>query len=143
MRKLLLSSAIIGLLLLLLVVMGCGGSQPAEKGPSQPAEKGPSEQDLGAPIYSNATYISGSESLDTVGEGTDKYTDYSASFNTKVSYDKVLFWYKDKLGASGQKRSDTVTSWSIGSPDTKMIFVTVEDKGSAGVEIRISKMIPE
>ena len=101
----------------------------------------PSEEELGAPVYPNATYEpeSGVSTDVTTEEG--EFSATGAEFNTTDDYDNVVRWYRDRLGESSfSEPGETV--WMLGDAEKEMVMVSVADEGDRVVIViaRISGM---
>lgn len=120
-------------------VEGEGGEQATIEYSQEP----PSEEELGAPVYPNATYEPDSgASMDLTTEEGD-FSSKSAEFNTADSYDQVVSWYRDRLGEPfGSEPGETV--WMLGSMEQEVVMVSVADEGEKVVIViaRISGIAP-
>jgi len=92
------------------------------------SEKPPSEEQLGLPIYPGAQYVPGSGSSGSVSGEEGKFSAASAEFTTDDSFDKVVSWYRDKLGAPIAVQESSEANWliSTGEESVKTVTVTVE-----------------
>ena len=118
MRKALAVLLLLSLLATLVVCAGCGEKEAQEEGtaeqipveedidgvtPKPGEEKGelppaaaPSEEELGAPIYPGAVFVSGSGEVEIYRSGW--VTVAAPRFTTKDAYDDVVAFYTEKLG---------------------------------------------
>jgi len=88
-------------------------------------EQAPSEEALGAPIYPNAQYVEGSGVSGTTTSGDKQLTATGAEFVTSDSLDKVVNWYKGKLGEP-MASSPEESNWMYQDQDGRIITVIVK-----------------
>lgn len=100
-------------------------------------EEEPSEEELGAPVYPDAEYVEGSGGTVTGTSEEGEFTTSGAEYRTKDSFEKVVDWYKDKLGAP--MYMDTTAneaSWMINVSEKEVVVVTVsEEEGEVTISI--------
>ena len=105
------------------------------------SQDAPTEEELGAPIYPNATYEPESGvSTDVTTEEGD-FSSSMAEFSTTDGYDNVVRWYEDRLGEPfASEPGETV--WMLGDPEQDMVMVSVADDGDRVVIViaRLSGM---
>lgn len=97
----------------------------------------PSEKELGAPIYPGAEFNQEGSGSVTGTSAEGEYSSLVAEFNTRDGFDKVLSWYKGKLGDPLYVDSATKeASWSRVEGE-KIISVSIQEE-EGGVKIIIS-----
>ncbi len=101
-------------------------------------EEVPSEESLGAPIYPKAQYVPGSGVSGKTTSGEKEFEVTGAEFTTKDKINKVVDWYKGKLGDPVSKES-AETTWIFQDAQGKLTAVIVEQAEGA-VKITIGKV---
>jgi len=105
------------------------------------SQEAPTEEELGAPVYPNATYEPDSGVSTDVTTEEGEFSSTSAEFHTTDDYDNVVRWYEDRLGEPfASEPGETV--WMLGDPEKDMVMVSVADDGDRIVIViaRISGM---
>lgn len=165
MKRLLAIVVCLGLLSAMLVLAGCGkktstiktseGEVSVEEGEGkvtyrseegevtyESSEKVPTEEDLGAPIYPGSEYVEGSGSKVTGTSEGQKVSTAEAQFTTEDAIDKVISWYRDKLGAPMYENTDPrEASWMMSSESYLVTVSVSEEEEKTTISIaRISGM---
>lgn len=150
----------LGLISLLVFMAGCGKKESSIKTPEgeisveesgegkvtfkseegettyEASEKAPTEEELGAPIYPGAEYVPGTGgTVKGTNEG-ETITTTGGQFATDDDFDKVISWYKSKLGAPVyESTSPKEASW-MKSSDQDIVTVSVnEEDGKTTITI--------
>jgi len=103
-------------------------------------EEEPSEEDLGAPVYPDAEYVEGSGGTVSGSSEEGEFTTSGAEYRTGDDFNKVVGWYKDKLGEP--MYIDTTAneaSWMLSISEKEVVVVTVTQE-EGGVSISIGRM---
>jgi len=163
-KKALILLMLLGLVVSLVAIAGCGDKKTTIKTPEGEVtveeggggevtyetdegdvtynvnDEAPSEDELGAPIYPDAEYVPGSGGTSTATGPEGDFIAAGAEFTTSDSYDDVLSFYKDELGEPMIEDSAMKeTSWMIEKSDGSIVTVTVTDEGGE-VRIYIGRM---
>ena len=88
----------------------------------------PTEEELGAPVYPNATYEPDSGVMADVTTEDSDFSGTMAEFHTTDSLENVVRWYEDRLGKPMESTPDG-TVWMFGDPEEDMVMVSVADDG--------------
>lgn len=94
------------------------------------SDEAPSEDDLGAPIYSDAEYVPGSGGVVSGSSEEGEFTTAGAEFTTSDSFDDVVEFYTDELGEPLLMDETTMeATWMTDLSDDSVVTVTVTDEG--------------
>jgi len=162
-KKALILLMLLGLVVSLVAIAGCGDKKTTIKTPEgdvtveedggevtyetdegdvtyDVSDDAPTEDELGAPIYPDADYVPGSGGTSTATGPEGDFMAAGAEFTTSDSYDDVLSFYKDELGEPMIEDSAMKeTSWMMEEGDGSIVTVTVTDEGGE-VLIYIGRM---
>jgi hypothetical protein len=163
-KKTLVLLMLLGLVAGLIVAAGCGGDKTTVKIPGgeevtveedggevtyqtdegevtyETSDKPPTEADLGAPIYPDAEYVPGSGGTASATSPEGEFATAGAEFTTEDSYDDVVGFYTDELGAPMYE--DTAmkeATWMLQINEESFTVVTVTEEGGE-VIISIGRM---
>jgi len=162
-KKVIVILMLLGLIIGLLAVTGCGDKEETVKTPfgdvtveddggsvTYETEEGdvtydvsdepPSEAELGAPIYPDAEYVPGSGGTVSATGEEGEFTTAGAEFTTSDSFEDVLGFYTDELGEP--LYVDTTggeASWMLDMDEESFTVVTITDQGGE-VSISIGRM---
>jgi len=104
------------------------------------SDKPPTEEQLGAPIYPDAGYVPGSGGTASATGAEGQFTTAGGEWTTKDAYDKVVSWYKGKLGNPTYEETSTKkTTWMISEGEESFSVVTVSVENGE-VKISIGRM---
>jgi hypothetical protein len=96
----------------------------------------PTEEELGAPIYPGAEYVEGSGGTVTGTNEGQEITTASGEFTTGDHIDKVISWYRGKLGAPMTETSSPREASWLESAENYIVSVTVaEEEGKTTITI--------
>ncbi|MEW6552687.1 MAG: hypothetical protein AB1384_00180 [Actinomycetota bacterium] len=88
-------------------------------------DQAPSEEALGAPIYPGSLYVEGSGVAGTTDSAGQEVSISGAEFTTGDAIDKVVDWYKGKLGTPAMPSPES-TTWMLQTEDGAIVTVIVE-----------------
>jgi hypothetical protein len=142
---------VVGLALAMLALVGCGEKKTTIKTPEgtvtyeegkgesevtyggqtyKGSENEPTEEQLGAPIYPGADYVPGSGGSGSITSEGSTISGASGEYTTSDSFDKVVSFYKGKLGEPTMMETTTEKTayWMLTKGDqmTTTVSVTVE-----------------
>ena len=153
MKKALVLLMLMGLVLSLVVVAGCGGDKETVSTPYgdvtvdedsgdvtyetdegdvtyDVSDEAPSEDELGAPIYPDAEYVPGSGGTASASGPEGEFTTAGAEFTTGDSYADVVEFYTDELGDPLIEDATAMeATWMMDLDDGSVVTVTVTDEG--------------
>lgn len=163
MKKVIVIMMLLGLVIGLLAVTGCGNDEKTVKTPYgdvtveedggqvtyeseegdvtyDVSDKPPTEAELGAPIYPDAEYVPGSGGTVTGSSEEGEFATAGAEFTTTDSFEDVLDFYTAELGEPLYQDPTTgEASWMLDMGETSFTVVTISDEGSQ-VSISIGRM---
>ena len=161
MKKALIMILLMGLVVSLIAVTGCGEKKTTIKTPEgevtveeggggkytyetdegevtyDVSEGAPSEEELGAPIYPGAEYVEGSGGSVTGTGAEGGFATAGAEFKTDDSYDKVVSFYQKELGPpTYQDASLKQATWMVNATEESFTVVTVSvEEGEVTISI--------
>ncbi|MBN2027404.1 MAG: hypothetical protein JW854_11660 [Actinobacteria bacterium] len=163
MKKAIVILMLLGLVIGLLAVTGCGDDETTVKTPYgdvtveedggevtyetddgdvtyEVTDEPPSEAELGAPIYPDAEYVPGSGGTVTGSSEEGEFATAGAEFITSDSFEDVLDFYTDELGEPLYMDAATgEASWMLDMDEESFTVVTITDEGGE-VSISIGRM---
>lgn len=96
----------------------------------------PSEEELGAPIYPEAEYVPGSGGTAKGTQEGQVYAYAGGTFKTGDDFEKVLAWYKGKLGEPMyESTSPKEASWIMGEEKDVVTVSISEEDGETTINI--------
>jgi hypothetical protein len=101
-------------------------------------EKIPTEEELGAPIYEGAEYVTGSGVASNINAGEGQVAVTAAEYTTKDGIKKVVDWYKGKMG-DPMINTPEETTWLSRDESGQITSVSVKVEEGA-VKITIEKV---
>ncbi len=116
------------------LILGCGNKGTTIETPQgnlNLQDQAPTEAQLGVAIYPGAQYVAGSGGSYTQSDGS---SGASGTWTTKDSFDKVVSFYTNKLGAPISSSEDTgrVAVWMMSSSDSISTVTATENSPSNG-----------
>jgi hypothetical protein len=101
----------------------------------------PSEADLGVPIYPDAEYVEGSGYSGTISDETGSFSSAGGEWTTSDSYDDVVAFYTDELGAPLSDIDGT--TWILGDAAGDDVATVVVEESGGEVLITIGRLVTE
>ena len=108
---------------------------------AESGEGEPTEAELGAPIYPDAEYVEGSGYSGTISDETGSFSSAGGEWTTSDSYDDVVDYYTDELGAP-MSDIDGAT-WVLGDPTGDDVISVVVEESGGEVLITIGRLVTE
>ena len=134
--------SVLFLLLAVVLAVGCGGkggmkATPVEDGGFEREEGGqrisvrrepPPPEEIGLPTYPGSEYVEGSGGSYTASGEQGHFESKSLAYRTTDPFDKVLQWYRDRLGdptAQYSAGGENEAHWSINLGDNVTLFLSL------------------